>query len=193
MYKIILASGSPRRKEILEHTGAKFEIITSDKEEIRVSTKPWKTVKYLAEMKADDVLERVEGSCILIGADTVVANRGKILGKPSDKEEAVRMLKSISGRAHDVYTGVCIIIRDENGVVKKKVFSVRTRVYVNGINDTEIDSYVASGEPMDKAGAYAIQGGFAQYIKKIRGDYYNVMGLPISSIYEELKKENIIL
>ena len=192
-YQIILASGSPRRKELLELIGAEFKIITSNKEEVITSTNPEEVVKELSMMKAEDVAAGVNGPAIILGADTVVAHGGRILGKPKDKEDALRMIRSFAGEDHYVYTGVCIIKKEADGNVKKISFAEGTKVTVYPMTDEEIERYVASNEPMDKAGAYAIQGLFAPYIKGIEGDYYNIVGFPIAGIYQRLKAEGINL
>jgi len=192
-YQIILASGSPRRKELLELIGVEFKIITSNKEEVITSTNPEEVVKELSVMKAEDVAESVSGPAIILGADTVVAHGGRILGKPKDKADAVDMIASFAGDDHYVYTGVCIIRKEADGSVKKISFAEGTRVTVYPMTKEEIEAYVASGEPMDKAGAYAIQGLFAPYIKGIEGDYYNIVGFPIAGIYQRLKNEGIDL
>ena len=192
-YQVILASGSPRRKELLELIGVEFNIITSNKEEIITSTNPEEVVKELSMMKAEDVAERVPGPAVILGADTVVAHGGRILGKPKDAEDAVNMIHSFVGDDHYVYTGVCIIRKEADGTEKKISFAEGTRVTVYPMTEEEIKRYVASGEPMDKAGAYAIQGLFAPYIKGIEGDYYNIVGFPIAGIYQRLKEEGIEL
>lgn len=192
-YQVILASGSPRRKELLELIGVEFNIITSNKEEIITSTNPEEVVKELSMMKAEDVAERVPGPAVILGADTVVAHGGRILGKPKDAEDAVNMIRSFAGDDHYVYTGVCIIRKEADGTEKKISFAEGTRVTVYPMTEEEIKRYVASGEPMDKAGAYAIQGLFAPYIKGIEGDYYNIVGFPIAGIYQRLKEEGIEL
>ena len=190
-YRVILASGSPRRKELFEQIGVTFEIKTSNKEEVITSSNPKDVVKELSSMKAWDVAEGVEGPAIIIGADTVVAYNGKILGKPKDKADAVRMISDFAGDEHYVYTGVCILIKEADGAVREISFAEGTRVFVYGMSEQEIMKYVESGEPMDKAGAYAIQGKFAPYIKEIEGDYYNIVGFPIAGIYQRLKEAGI--
>ena len=192
-YPIILASGSPRRKELLELIGAEFTIITSNKEEVITGTDPAEVVKELSKMKAEDVAEGVKGPAVILGADTVVAYRGQILGKPKDKADAIRMITSFAGDDHYVYTGVCIIRKEADGSQKTISFAEGTRVTVYPMTAQEIEAYVNSGEPMDKAGAYAIQGLFAPYIKGIEGDYYNIVGFPIAGIYQRLKEEGIDL
>lgn len=192
-YPIILASGSPRRKELLELIGAEFTIITSKKEEVITGTDPAEVVRELSKMKAEDVAENVKGPAVILGADTVVAYDGQILGKPKDKADAIRMITSFAGDDHYVYTGVCIIKKEADGSVKNISFAEGTRVTVYPMTAQEIEAYVESGEPMDKAGAYAIQGLFAPYIKGIEGDYYNIVGFPIAGIYQRLKEEGIDL
>ena len=192
-YQIILASGSPRRKELLELIGVEFKIITSNKEEVITSTNPEEVVKELSLMKAEDVAEGVTGPAVILGADTVVAHGGRILGKPKDKEDAFRMIRSFAGEDHYVYTGVCIIRKEADGSVKKISFAEGTKVTVYPMTDAEIERYISSGECDDKAGAYAIQGLFAPYIKGIEGDYYNIVGFPIAGIYQRLKAEGINL
>lgn len=192
-YPIILASGSPRRKELLKLLGVDFKVIISNKEEILTSSDPETVVKELSMRKAEDVAEGVAGSAIILGADTVVAYQGQILGKPKDREDAIRMISSFAGDEHSVYTGVCMIRKEADGSVKKISFAEKTHVTVYPMTHQEIERYVDTGEPMDKAGAYAIQGLFAPYIKEISGDYYNIVGFPIAGIYQRLKSEGICL
>lgn len=184
MYRYILASASPRRSELLSQVGMKFEVIKSDMEEIITSTEPEKVVTELSGQKAQDVYSGLSDNdnTIVIGADTIVYNEGRILGKPKDEKAAFEMLKELSGKSHYVYTGVTLIINGE-----KVSFSEKTRVDVYPMSDDEILDYIQSGEPMDKAGAYGIQGLFAAYIKGIEGDYNNVVGLPVGRICQELK------
>lgn len=192
--RIVLGSASPRRKELLEQIGVKFEIMTSDKDEIYESTIPTEIVQELALMKAGNVameLEEQEGNVadtIIIGADTIVVHEDKILGKPVNEEDAFCMLKSLSGDIHQVYTGVAMLVYGEDGEVKEICHAEKTEVFVHEMSDEEIRNYIASGEPMDKAGAYGIQGKFAAYIDKIEGDYYNVVGLPVAYVYQQLKE-----
>lgn len=188
--RIVLASASPRRSELMTQAGFTFEIQVSNKEEIYTSTQPDEIVKELSLLKAEDVAHNIERKdAIVIGADTVVALDGKILGKPKSEEEAVCMIGQLQGRKHQVYTGVTILIFDENGICSRKNHAVCTEVFVNPMTDREIAEYIACEQVMDKAGAYGIQGRFAVYIDKIEGDYYNVVGLPISYIYQVLKEE----
>lgn len=225
MLKLVLASQSPRRRELLAHLGYSFEIVSSTKEEIISSTVPSEVVCELSRQKALDVFEnyehlkkhgtdKIKGSnadknpesgsnkdnyadknpesgcnkgnygnnIIVIGADTIVACDGEILGKPGSKEEAYKMLYKLQGRAHEVYTGVTIVKR---GALKS--FFECTKVKFYPMSDVEIWDYINSGDPMDKAGAYGIQSGAAIFIEKIDGDYNNVVGLPVARLYHQLK------
>lgn len=192
-YRVVLASGSPRRKELLSQIGVEYTCRTSSKEEVIRSTNPSEVVAELSLMKSEDVAEAEAGPVLIIGADTVVSHRGAILGKPKNEGDAVRMITSFAGDTHEVYTGVSILIKEANGSVKKVCFTETTKVHVYPMTENEIRDYVASKEPMDKAGAYAIQGKFAPYIKAIEGDYYNIVGFPVAGIYQRLKQEGIEL
>lgn len=187
--KIILASASPRRRELMAQAGYEFEIQVSHKEEIYISETPDEIVKELALLKAKDIAEQNDAKNLLvIGADTVVAHKGAILGKPKSKEDAFEMIKGFQGDKHQVYTGVAILDYDVDGNETIVNHAVKTDVYVNSMTDEEIWKYIESDNVMDKAGSYGIQSGFAVYIEKIEGDYFNVVGLPISYIYEQLKQ-----
>lgn len=182
MTDIILASASPRRSELMTLAGFRFDVICADIDEI-VPEKalPQEVVMSLALQKAQAVAKDHRKSAV-VGSDTVVALDGKILGKPRSEKEAAEMLRSLSGRIHKVYTGVAIICGE-----KVTSFFEETEVEFYPLTDQEILDYVATGEPMDKAGAYGIQGRGAVLVKRINGDYFNVMGLPISKVYRELK------
>lgn len=189
MNKIILASGSPRRREIMQQVGIEFDIETSEEEELYHSTEPEEIVKELALMKAQAVAGHHEKRGItVIGADTVVVYDGKILGKPKDEDDAYRMIEMLQGEYHQVYTGVAILDYDTGGKEQIISHAEETKVYVVSMEPEEIRTYIATKEPMDKAGAYGIQGYFAAYIGRIEGDYYNVVGLPIAYVSGELKK-----
>lgn len=192
-YRLILASGSPRRKEILESQGFSFEVVKSEREEKTKETIPSKVVRDLSEQKALDAYDSLLGKrdTVILAADTVVAKDGEILGKPVDKEDAVRMLGILQGGTHEVYTGVTLLICGDE--VKTIRIQEKTEVTMYPMTEEEISDYVASGEPMDKAGAYAIQGKCAVYIEKICGDYNNVVGLPVAAVYQELKRNGIDL
>ena len=196
MYNIILASGSPRRKEILEQVGIPFTVQVSNKEEVITENEPVNIVKGLASMKANDIAEKAKINDVIIGCDTIVAYNNQIMGKPKNEEDAKRMLQLLQNDVHEVYTGVSVIIKmiaDDGSECDKEInFAVETKVYVNAMNESQIESYVATKEPMDKAGAYAVQGRFAVHIKKLDGDYYNVVGLPISRLYDVLLEEGVI-
>lgn len=185
-YKIILASGSPRRKEILSQIGAQYEVIVSDCDESAVLTEPAELVKELSCRKALAVAEQVTGPAVVIGADTVVAYEGAILGKPKDREDARRMIAMLSGDTHQVYTGVSLIIKEETGNCDTVSFAECSEVTVDSMTDGQIEEYLDTKEGNDKAGSYAVQGIFAAHIKGIRGDYFNIVGLPVAAIYKKL-------
>ena len=190
MRKIILASASPRRRELLEQGGIPFTVIPSQAEEKITTEQPGQAVEELSYLKCSDIYEKSLGDVLVIGADTAVASEGKILGKPSSQKDAVKMLQSLQGREHEVYTGVTIMAREGNEN-RKKTFHEKTKVVFYPMSEDEIRSYVNTGEPMDKAGAYGIQGKSAVFIKEISGDYNNVVGLPLARLYQELKNMGI--
>ncbi|MBQ2934874.1 MAG: septum formation inhibitor Maf [Lachnospiraceae bacterium] len=190
--KIILASASPRRKELLTQAGIPFTIRVSGAEENASCDNPCDLVKELSGMKAENIFAQLTveeaKEALVIGADTVVALDGEIMGKPGSPKRAVEMLTALQGKTHQVYTGVTFVYQNqENGVVTAHSFYEKTDVTFYPMTEQEIADYVATGEPMDKAGAYAIQGKCAAYIKGINGDYSNVVGLPIGRVYQELK------
>ncbi len=180
--KIVLASSSPRRKELLETAGIDFEIDVQGVDEIPLGNTPEEKVCSIAEQKCTPVATRRADDCV-IGADTVVCVDGEILGKPVDEADAKAMLRRLSGREHAVYTGVCIIKGE-----KKTVFSEETKVRFFDLTEDEISAYVKSGEPMDKAGAYGIQGLGCTLVEGICGDYFNVVGLPVAKTVRAIKK-----
>lgn len=182
MDKIILASASPRRKELLKQIGVTFEIVKAEGEEVITSSIPAEVVKKLSIQKAREVAKRCEGT-VIIGADTVVAAGGKILGKPKDPADAMRMLALLQGKEHQVITGVAVLLTESGKVIS---FVETTTVHVFPMTRTQMEQYIASGEPMDKAGAYGIQGRFAAYVSGIEGDYNNVVGLPVGRLYQEV-------
>ena len=187
--KIILASGSPRRKELLLQIGIVPEIIVSHVEEKITSDVPAEVVMSLAEQKAVDVAKEMPEGTVILGSDTVVAADGKILGKPKSHEEAYEMIRRLAGRSHQVYTGVCLVKKGPEGEADTVVsFYGETDVNVSPMTEKEIREYADSEEPMDKAGSYAVQGFFARYIDGLKGSYANVMGLPVHLVYQELKK-----
>lgn len=196
---IILASASPRRRELLKQIGMDFQVIVSNVAE-RITTEiPFRAVEELSEQKAMCCLEElrdglyVQGmgltaAWLVIGADTVVAHEGRILGKPADEQEAAGMLRSLQGSSHQVYTGVTLLYYDtEKKTVEKKTFHEATAVHFYPMTEQEIVAYVSTKDPLDKAGAYGIQGICAKYIRGIEGDYNNVVGLPVARLYQEAK------
>ena len=184
---LILASGSPRRRELLQRAGFEFRVLTSDADErYSAQLQPLEVAPFLARQKARAVAatltaEQLEHS-VLVGADTIVALDGVIYGKPADDADARRMLGELSGRTHQVITGVCIIAGGQ-----EQCLAELTDVSFRSLDEDEIAAYVASGEPLDKAGAYGIQGHGALLIKGIEGDYYSVMGLPVAPLYTILR------
>lgn len=181
--KLVLASKSPRRSEILRNAGIDFAVRVADADEtIPEGTKPEDAVVFLAARKAMAV-PRAEDEVVL-GADTVVVLDDMILGKPKDKDDAFNMIKSLSGRVHSVFTGVCAI---GNGI--SLTFAEETKVEFYPLSDKEIYDYINTNEPYDKAGAYGIQGLASKFIRGIEGDYFNVVGLPVSSVYKKIIKK----
>jgi septum formation protein len=185
--KIILASASPRRRELLAQIGIPFEVLTSDADESIGTAEPEKACRELAKRKAKAVLEHLKAcgrgdeDLLIIGADTIVVQDKEILGKPADPADAARMLRLLSGREHEVLTGVYVI--DTAG--GSFAFSEKTDVYVADLTEADIAFYLSTGEPFDKAGSYGIQGMFARYIEKIDGDYNNVVGLPVGRLWRD--------
>lgn len=187
-YKLILASGSPRRKDILNMLQASYEAIPCTLEEIIDTDDPALLVENLAHQKAADVSSKQTGRTVTIGSDTVVAYKNTILGKPKSRQQAFDMIHSFMGDTHHVFSGVSIILAND-GVVEKEIrFHESTEVDIYEMTDDEINAYIDTGEPMDKAGAYAIQGLFSPYVKGIKGDYYNIVGFPIAKIYHALRE-----
>ncbi len=197
--KFILASASPRRKELLEQIGMEFEVRVSEAEEVTNATEPAEYVMELSFLKAEDVAGKipvmydargVDQDFVVIGSDTVVAAEGEILGKPKDKDDARRMITMLSGKTHQVYTGVTLMIfKDER--MHRETFYEKTDVTFYEMTGEQIEEYINTTEPYDKAGAYAIQGLCSAYIKGINGDYASVVGLPVSRICYELTKYDI--
>lgn len=190
MSEIILASASPRRRELLANMGLQFTVLVSDADESGVDTSvpPEIYVQELALLKAAAVAKTIikNKDAIVISADTIVVCDGEILGKPKDEEDAVRMLASLSGKSHKVYTGFCVMRLSDAFTVCKNVC---TEVVFKPLTREKIERYVKTSEPMDKAGAYAIQGLGAMLIERINGDYFNVVGLPVSELSDVLETE----
>lgn len=206
MDSIILASASPRRRELLGQIGIKYEVIPSKKEEVITCTNPTEIVMELAKQKAEDIVMQIgKTGKYVLGADTVVALNGEIMGKPRNEAEAYAMISKLQNNIHQVYTGVSISCLRDDGTIFSHVFYEETEVLVYPMSDEEIKKYISikttTGstkvskwdeksypyECEDKAGAYGIQGSFAAYIKGIKGDYNNVVGLPVGRVYQELK------
>lgn len=188
MLKIILASASPRRRELLQQIGLQFEVKPASGEEIITETEPSLIVEELARQKAVEIADNIIEDGIIIGADTIVTFENKIMGKPSDEKNAAQMLSQLSGKSHKVYTGVTAI----KSVCKEReiiTFSESTEVVFYPADTVEIWEYISTGEPMDKAGAYGIQGKGAAFVKEIHGDYNNVVGLPLARLYQEVLKK----
>lgn len=186
-FPVVLASASPRRRDILKQIGIEAVIMSSQVEEHITSDEPEQIVKELSRQKAEDVCRRyqreAQGSFAVIGADTIVAVDGEILGKPGDEEDAKRMIRLLSGRVHQVYTGVTILYRG-----REITFAEKTDVSVAPLTEGEIEEYISCGESMDKAGAYAVQGVFASFIEGINGSYTSVVGLPAGRTYQKLRE-----
>ena len=184
-----MASASPRRQELLRQIGCEFRVVVSDADELSGDgIPPDRLAAENARRKAEDVAAKAGGNAPVLGADTVVAVDEKILGKPKDAADAARMLRLLSGRQHFVYTGIALAYKGE---VYEDV--VRTEVWVDELSEKEIDAYIATGEPMDKAGAYAVQGIAAKFIPRIDGSFSNVVGLPLHAVKELARKAGIVL
>ena len=195
MSKIILASASPRRKELLAKAGISFTVIPAAGEEKRTSEDPGEAVQQLARDKAEWVaqsLAECEEGTLVIGSDTIVVFENRILGKPKDRRDAAEALEKLQGNTHQVYTGVTVLERKAGKWVEHTFFE-STDVTFYPVSREEIQDYIATGEPMDKAGSYGIQGLFGIYVKGICGDYNNVVGLPVARLFHEMKKSGINL
>lgn len=197
MKKIILASASSRRKMLLENIGVPFEVMENtveaeldEKENLLCS--PYEWVKMLSSKKANQVLDQVEDPAVIIGADTVITDLGKIMEKPADVIDAFQMLKRLQGRKHTVYTGMTLIFKDEIGITEENYVEA-TDVYIHSLTDDEIKKYIATKESFDKAGGYAIQGKGSILIDSIYGDYNTVVGLPLTVLYKALKSHGVDL
>ncbi len=190
---LILASASPRRRELLKKADIPFTVMPADIEEVIVAGEPADVAEEISSYKAEYVAEKLmkekkQDSFVILSADTIVTVDGKVLGKPRDEEEAFKVLKELQGREHEVYTGVTIAVKHPGKNVHYKQFHEKTRVKIYPVSDEQIRDYISTGEPLDKAGSYAIQGSFAKYIKSIKGDYSNVVGLPVGRVFKELRQ-----
>lgn len=184
--ELILASASPRRRELLHHITSNFRCEVCSSPEITTATTPGDIVGELSAGKAQEILEKNQNALVL-GCDTIVCVDGAILGKPKNRADAREMLKLLSGRAHEVYTGITLLSQNIN---YKEVCT--TKVYFNELTDQEIEGYISTENVLDKAGAYAIQGLASKFIPRIEGDYFNVMGFPVSVIYGLLIKAGFL-
>jgi septum formation protein len=194
--ELILASGSARRSELLKNCGYEFTVIKSEADESLVNEKePAELVRRLSLLKARTVLDSLDEerrrSAVVLGSDTVVVLDGRVLGKPVNAGDAFGMLRAGSGRENTVYTGVAVV-RYEGGKIKTLVDHDSARVFFAELSDREILDYIATGEPMDKAGAYGIQGSFSVFIDRIEGSYFTVVGLPVNKAYRMLKEAGIV-
>lgn len=182
---VILASGSPRRKELLAQAGFSFTICPAKGEEKTTKSLPCDIVCELSRQKALEIARVQNTPCYVIGADTIVVFENKILGKPKDSADAVNMISMLQGNTHQVYTGVTFAEVCKGASIREMSFYEKTDVHVCAMSQDEIASYVSTGEPLDKAGGYGIQGAFCAYVSGIEGDYFNVVGLPVSRLYHE--------
>jgi len=190
--RIILASKSPRRASIMDLARIDYEIIPSNYEEKMEVTDDIEDLAIkLAYGKAKDVFENTQGYRAVIGADTMVVKDDNIYGKPEDREEAIKMLNNLQGETHTVYTGLVIMIENDDGVKEYKE-AIKTDVTINSMTEEEIEDYVDYEEPYDKAGAYAIQSSFTRYISDVEGNYMSVIGLPVDRVYEILKENDVL-
>lgn len=188
--RIILASASPRRKELLSFITKDFEIMPSHVEEkLEENLSLEEQVMHLSYIKAKDIFNQTSGNRIVIGSDTIVTKSGKIYGKPYDENHAKQMIHDLlqGDKIHSVYTGLTVII-EENGNIKEYKTFDEVKVYLKDMTDKEINNWINSGEAMDKAGAYGIQNKFCVYIDKIEGNYNSIVGLPVSKLYDIIKK-----
>lgn len=184
---LVLASGSPRRRQLLESLGFEFEVVPSDIDESTIThNQPEVLVQRLAYAKALASADKVKKPSLVIGADTIVVLHKQVFSKPTDKEDAIKMLKTLSGRMHIVYTGIAIV----DSSTKRYVTDLqKTIVQFRELEDKEIEAYVESGAPLDKAGAYGIQDDFGSvFIRDIQGCYYNIVGLPLEMLYNRLRQ-----
>ena len=195
--KLVLASGSPRRKEILSQAGFSFRVLPVDADESLEKRSPEEMVQILAGRKAAacmELLKKTEDNIenlLVLGADTVVVYNHTILGKPSNREDAAETLRNLQGKCHSVYTGFSLMWLDDQKKIQSTASAEETNVYFYPMSEAEIRCYVNTGECDDKAGSYAIQGIGMRYIEKIEGDYHNVVGLPLGRLYQTLKSNHL--
>lgn len=195
--QFILASASPRRRELLDQAGFSFHVLPANADENIQENRPEEMVKKLSERKAYAAMEMCKqqknktDNVLVLGADTIVVQDSKILGKPADQKEAAAMLHRLQGSTHSVYTGVTLLWMDEAKQLRQVTFAEKTDVSFYPMTEKEIQDYVETGECDDKAGAYAIQGLGMKFIREIQGDYHNVVGLPVAAIYQTLQKNSL--
>jgi len=188
-YKLILGSQSPRRKELLSWANIPFEILTADLDEVSVETDPEEVAMDIAHQKGKAVFDKIDKSVnpFVISSDTIVVLDQKIYGKPKDREDARKILAELSDKTHYVITGVCFIFYDENGKLREHRFYDQTDVTFNEITPDLMESYLDTGDSLDKAGAYGIQGPSLTFISRVEGSYSNVVGFPLDKVLTELK------
>lgn len=189
--RIILASKSPRRRELMDLAEFNYEILPSNSEETwDDSLTIEENSKNLGYQKAKSVFDNTQGDRAVIGSDTIVVVDGEVMGKPKDREDAIRMIRKLQGNRHSVFTSLSVII-EERGEVKEYKEVIESYVYVKSMEDSEIINYIDTYDVYDKAGAYAIQSKFSVYIEKIEGDYFSIIGLPINRLYDIFKENEI--
>ena len=189
--RIILASKSPRRRELMDLAEFNYEILPSNSEEVwDDSLTIEENSKNLGYQKAKSVFDNTQGDRAVIGSDTIVVVDGEVMGKPKDREDAIRMIRKLQGNRHSVFTSLSVII-EERGEVKEYKEVIESYVYVKSMEDSEIINYIDTYDVYDKAGAYAIQSKFSVYIEKIEGDYFSIIGLPINRLYDIFKENEI--
>ena len=186
--RIILASASPRRKELLGYITNDFEVIVSNADEtVEETSTIQEQSKKIAYLKAKDVFEKTQGNRIVIGSDTLVLKNGKHYGKPKSREEAIQMISELQNDVHEVITSICVLVEKNNQIDEYIDYDI-TKVYLSEITQKEIEEWIDSGEAMDKAGSYAIQGQFSKFITKFEGSYNSVVGLPVQKLYKAIKQ-----
>lgn len=194
MHKIILASQSPRRREILEKLEIPFEVIPSHvDEDLPLDCSGYEQAKTLSQKKAYAVVDGVKGPAVVIGVDTIVSDLGKVLTKPRNREDAVKMLRHLQGRHHSVFTGVTMLFVEEDGTIKEEQVVDSTEVTFTPLTMEEIEAYLGTDEYIDKAGGYGIQGKASLFVESVTGNYDTVVGFPVHLVYQTLKKHGIQL
>lgn len=189
--RIILASTSPRRRELLKTFNLSFEIITKNVEEVIDETKDvYNNSVHLAYLKAKSVYDDIKEDAMVIGSDTIVYCDNKIYGKPRDYQDAVNILKELSGKSHEVISSLCVLIRKNKKEYQELTYD-KCKVYIDKMSINEINDWIKSNDVYTKAGAYAIQEGFGKYIKRIEGDYFSIVGFPLHKMYQVIKKYDI--